>query len=727
MRPELSRRLARALDVGLATVEERVALVAAAQKVRTFGELPEEMQSLLVRLETPPAEDAAPETDLAVQETSLPVDAGTPAENWDDYFATRIANFVASDAKLREYWVHGEGATKIRWPQPGAFDRCVRQLSKHVRDPEGLCAAYYHEANGHWPGEKKDNAASTDAFADAADVEESAPEGGSLQPLPGEHFHTWVMEGVSTGLRQFAPGAITWREPPFAYHWQWKSSAHNGLPETVQTGLVTRVVRDGSVVHFFGKLDLKSPEGLEYARRVAEGWARWSSVGVDESVKNANIDVEYVLSDGEPPVDEEPEVDLMTFRDYRVAEVTGVSVPALADALVEPTPELVAALTEMGVIDASPALGEAAPVAQAREVEEDDFAAIGEVMPEPTIRTSDDQVHDATVIVAAGHTITIPDVPPAQWFAEPVDVDASGALTVTDEGRIYGYLAPAGIAHRSFRNRRVEVPRGNVDYSRWMGGEAIVAGGARVIAGPITMNCGHMPPTASSDPTARMEHYDNTCSVVAQAAIGENSKGVWIAGALLPGVTAEQVSRMLACRLSGDWAPHPEKAGWREFVAALLVPVPGFPMPRSAPSTLKIAEGALVAAAVPVQMVDGDDMEIPMEKEETPLLAEGARVRVLDPRDPEVTEGEIAVVHTGPAYALLVPGRDEPVRWYVADELELAEAVGEELPVEAADVEEMVATAGPDMGPAMEVIARRAGRDPVSRMAALHNRVHRTD
>jgi hypothetical protein len=655
------------------------------------------------------------------------------ADDWDDYFATRIANFVTSDAKLREYWIHGEGAAKIRWPQSGAFDRCVRQLSKYVRDPEGLCASYYHEANGRWPGEKKDHAADSDTMMAAepeATTVESVEEPGAdaaLEPLPGEHFHTWATEGVSTGLRLFAPGAITWRDPPFAYHDQVKSSAHGGVPETIQTGLVTRVQRIGDVVHFWGRLDLRHPIALDYARRLAEGWARWSSVGADESVKEANIDVEYVLSDGELPAGEEPEVDLMTFRDYRVAEVTAVSVPALADALVEPTPELIATLTEMGVIDASPASDEAAIVGQIREVEEGDFAATGEVMPEPTIPTSDNQIHDATVIVAAGHTITIPDVPPAQWFDEPVDVAASGALTVTDEGRIYGYLAPAGIAHRSFRNRRVEVPRGNVDYSRWMGGEAIVAGGARVIAGPITMNCGHMPPTASSDPGARMEHYDNTCAVVAQAAIGENTKGVWIAGALLPGVTAEQVSRMLACRLSGDWAPHPERSGWREFVAALLVPVPGFPMPRSAPSTLKIAEGALVAAAVPVQMVDGEDMEIPMEMEEAPLLAEGTPVRVLDPRDPEVTEGEIAVVHTGPAYALLVPGRDEPARWYVAEELELTETAPDEPVVESVEVEEMVASGGPDLRPVMEVMARSVGRDAASRMAALRNRVHRTD
>jgi 2'-5' RNA ligase len=692
--------------------------------------------------------------------------------DWSSYFEAAIqAQFQSRmPPQLQAHWIR-----RLRLGTKGSFDKCVRELREYFpEDTEGLCANLYKTATGRWPSQKKDTAAAPDevAFVDAAvEVEPvGAPDADTLAVQPGEHFHTWVMEGVSTGLRQFAPGAITWREPPFAYHWQWKSSAHSGLPETVQTGLVTRVVRDGNTVHFFGKLDLRSPEGLDYARRVAEGWARWSSVGVDESVKNANIDVEYVLSDGEPSPDEEPEVDLMTFRDYRVAEVTGVSVPALADALVEPTPELFDTLTQMGVLEPA-AAGEPEPVPDA-------FDAAGEAMPEMTMPAdveatagvtvdlnddgtvtvagititteqagtlaetveellaltdgpTDRQVPDfgtvsrtetgeirleprdgepvtmsaadaealavvlrslieaeveevevedivtasagpvrhivrsvtvdlaptaATQVVIAStgagtHTITIPNVPPAEWFSEPPADLPQGAFTVTDEGRVYGWLAPAGIAHRAFRNRRVEVPMGNVDYSRWMGSEALVAGGGRVVAGPITFECGHCDPSGPTASAKRMEHYDNSCSIAAKAAIGENEHGVWIAGALEPGVSAEQVSRMLGCRLSGDWAPHPEKSGWREFVAALLVPVPGFPMGRSAPSTLRVADGALVAAAVPIRL--------------------------------EVTESEV-----------VEPVSDAPM---------------------------------PDLQPAMDFVARTLGRDPASRMAALRDRIHRTN
>lgn len=207
-------------------------------------------------------------------------------------------------------------------------------------------------------------------------------------------------------------------------------------------------------------------------------------------------------------------------------------------------------------------------------------------------------------MVSAAYVLTIPDVPPAWWFSEPTDVDMHGALTVTDEGRVYGWLAPAGVAHRSFQNR-VTVPMGNVDYSRFMGRETFVEGGGRVVSGALTMDCGHAS-TGYSDSDRAMEHYDNSCSIVATVAIGERAGkngGVWVAGAVVPGVTANQISRMMACQLSGDWRPHKEKSGWREFAGALLVPVPGFAMGRSQAS-VRMEEGQLVASAVPVRYVE---------------------------------------------------------------------------------------------------------------------------
>lgn len=53
---------------------------------------------------------------------------------------------------LKDYWVAGPGAAKIRWGTPGDFDRCVTHLRKYVTDPEGLCNVLHRKATGSAPG-----------------------------------------------------------------------------------------------------------------------------------------------------------------------------------------------------------------------------------------------------------------------------------------------------------------------------------------------------------------------------------------------------------------------------------------------------------------------------------------------------------------------------------------------------------------------------------------------
>jgi hypothetical protein len=206
-------------------------------------------------------------------------------------------------------------------------------------------------------------------------------------------------------------------------------------------------------------------------------------------------------------------------------------------------------------------------------------------------------------VVASSFTMTIPDLPPVEWFDEPRDEPEIGAITVTDEGRIFGYLAPKHVAHRGIRDKRVTVPMGNVDYGIWMNRVTLADDGkgsyARVATGPITMDCGHATASPRVVGAARREHYDNSCSIVATVRVGENSRGVWISGAVLPDITPDQVRRMMACQLSGDWGPHREKPGKRELAGALLVPVPGFP--KRSKGFMSMKAGQLDHVAVPVR------------------------------------------------------------------------------------------------------------------------------
>jgi phage head maturation protease len=60
---------------------------------------------------------------------------------------------VRATQRLHDYWVHGEGAAKIRWGEGGDYDRCVVELGKYIKDPHGYCADAHHAATGMWPAE----------------------------------------------------------------------------------------------------------------------------------------------------------------------------------------------------------------------------------------------------------------------------------------------------------------------------------------------------------------------------------------------------------------------------------------------------------------------------------------------------------------------------------------------------------------------------------------------
>jgi hypothetical protein len=407
-----------------------------------------------------------------------------------------------------------------------------------------------------------------------------------------------IIEGLSTGFRTFAPGALTWREPPFAFRWQETEPEMGGHALAVHVGNVARVERQGNELWGYGPLDLDSEEGLEFARKLALGFARWVSIGLDEQP----VDVEVVMPADAPDGDGleallvEPEQ--LIIHSGRIGELTAVTVPALAEAFVEATPELLDELRARGVLPAQDG-------------------------PE--------------TIAAAAHTITIPDVPPAEWFDEPADEPLIGGLNVTDDGRVHGYLAPFGVAHRAFRRHgeTVYAPRGNVDFAKFLNKTALVMGTdgqvERIAAGNITMECGHAPVSAAARRNPRMapDHYDNSCSVAARIRVGENEHGVWVAGALVSDVTPAQIERMLACELSGDWQSHETKPGWTELTAALLVPVGGFPRAQ-ANTSIRVRDGQLVASAVPVRYDGACGCPAPLAASAAPDLSR-VKARIVRP------------------------------------------------------------------------------------------------
>lgn len=402
--------------------------------------------------------------------------------------------------------------------------------------------------------------------------------------------------GQPTGdRRQF--DSLTWADLPLPLRRNVVES-HGGLPQTqaVLVGRIDAIEMRANEVWASGVIDLGSTDGREAARlmgtRDNPGFLRGVSIDGDETPGEPST-IEHVfpadcaqmmaLADGEPSMEDmarcmEPELSIWSSARIRGATLTDI--PALSQANLYLTDGVNMPYTVNRMEE---------PMAASIEVNEPTMADVVESL------------------TAAAATIVIPDLPPAWWFDEP-EVPEIGGITITDSGRIFGYLAPAGVQHRSYAGsgKRVTVPMGKVDYSRFMNRATIVANddgtSRRIATGPVTMSCGHAPTTGplARSSAASMEVYDNSCSIFATICVGENRGGVWVAGAVLPDVTASQLARALACQLSGDWRPHSDRqGGWREMIAALMVPCPGFPVANRG-ARVSMQGDALVASAVPV-------------------------------------------------------------------------------------------------------------------------------
>jgi len=197
--------------------------------------------------------------------------------------------------------------------------------------------------------------------------------------------------------------------------------------------------------------------------------------------------------------------------------------------------------------------------------------------------------HSAIVSSAA------PMSPPSAWFSAP-SLSAPTALTVTDDGRVFGHLATWNTCHIGMGHAGcITPPHSRAGYAYFRTGTVVTAENAEVPVGHITLDTRHAS-TSGLSAAGAQAHYENTGSVVADVAAGEDSFGIWIAGALRPGVSASQVRELRASPLSGDWR---RVSGNLELVAALAVNVPGFPIPRPA----GLVAGGVVQSLVASGMV----------------------------------------------------------------------------------------------------------------------------
>lgn len=191
--------------------------------------------------------------------------------------------------------------------------------------------------------------------------------------------------------------------------------------------------------------------------------------------------------------------------------------------------------------------------------------------------------------------------PPESWFREPIMHDLM-PFTVFPDGRVAGLIATFGRCHAGIMDECVMAPRSATGYKYFLNGQVLTSSGKLVRVGKITMGTGHAGPNMRWMPAA--DHYDNTGTVSAVVAVGENRHGIWAAGALVPDITEEGAAELRRSPISGDWR---RINGNLELVAALAVNTPGFPIVAS----INGEPQSLVAAGM---LVDGVEASVEPEK-----------------------------------------------------------------------------------------------------------------
>ena len=182
-----------------------------------------------------------------------------------------------------------------------------------------------------------------------------------------------------------------------------------------------------------------------------------------------------------------------------------------------------------------------------------------------------DRLEDAGLTAGAAIAVR----PPRAWFADP-KLNGPTPLTVTEDGRIYGHLATWGTCHTGFPGECVQPPSSASNYAFFRTGAIRTDDGTEVPVGRITLDTTHAGRRLGASDTAA--HYEHTGVAVADVSAGEDVHGIWVAGALRPGIGEQDVRKLMASPLSGDWR---RVGGQLELVAALAVNSPGFPIPRA--------------------------------------------------------------------------------------------------------------------------------------------------
>lgn len=488
--------------------------------------------------------------------------------------------------RLRDYWTHGRGAAKIMWGAPGDFNRCRANLAKYVK-PQHLSGYCF---TGDTEFLTRDGVTT---FAEAV--------GTTVQVLT-------MKEPLGRGASPVTKSGY-WVEAPVE-----SFGEQPVLSVTLRRGKDRKVIRATPEHEWFASEDAKSAKrkvaskvttsdlrpGMALASLmpmpVAKRRSQPSAVGIAHGV---------VYGDGHAQSASGASVDLWGEKDQQLLPFFAMQSQAPTKIEKSGAPKGFSATR--WVVESVEDHGEAEEVFCAVVPETETFAlsdyiwvhncanrhydALG-FWPGDHTRilkhSNDGEIMAPSVrLVASGGT----DAPPREWFDDP-GLTGPSPIVVTEEGRVFGHLAAWDTCHIGFKDACTTPPQSISDYAYFQTGAVLTTDG-EVAVGQITIDTGHAGLSLSARPAAA--HYDDTGTAVADVCAGEDEHGIYIAGAVRSTATPEQVARLRASALSGDWRTI---GGNLELVAALAVNVPGFPIPRTSLAASGGQQTALVAAGI---------------------------------------------------------------------------------------------------------------------------------
>lgn len=393
-------------------------------------------------------------------------------------------------------------------------------------------------------GSRRQAVAEVDRRLSVEDVEEG-----------GTPFRTLIAPlGVETDDPRrivLQPDGFAARSAPLPLMWQTVTAPeHDGA---VLAGHIDRVwVEDGNLWGS-GRFD-PSEEGVGAVEDLR------NRVSDDHPGGRFGISVDLSTVDGDFTCDEEDEdgwcvAGWFSATSWEVMGATGTPFPAFADAYIE--------LADEGSEDVEAA---DAAVASARA----------------------DRNEARYFLAAAGAPVSAgwgeDGLPPAEWFDDP-ELDRPTPITVTADGRVYGHLATWQTCHVGFDGVCLTPPRSAMSYGRFLQHatevrcEPCVASGGDTVrtvrTGRITMDTGHAPVEGVTTMDV-LRHYDHTGTRAANVVTGEDEHGIWMAGAVDPRLSVDELRTLRGSSVSGDWRRVPGVG--LELHAVLAVNVPGFPI-----------------------------------------------------------------------------------------------------------------------------------------------------